>query len=71
MIVVKKNPVPIYEVACPECKSVVRYRACEVAWQHIDCPVCGSSIWANTICPVNYDEIHKGEEHKSTVDKKD
>ena len=67
MIVVKKNPVPIYEVICPECKSVVRYKACEVSFNHIVCPVCGSSIWANTICPVNFDEIHKDEEDKSTV----
>lgn len=62
MIVVKKNPVPIYEAVCPECESVVRYKACEVAWQHIDCPVCGSSIWANTTHPVNFDEIYKDEE---------
>lgn len=67
MTVVKRNPVPIYETVCPECASVIRYKACEVAWQHIECPVCESSVWANTICPVNFDEIHKDEEDKGEV----
>ena len=62
MVVVVERPVPIYQVTCPECKSVIRYKACEVAWQHIDCPVCGSSIWASTIYPVNYGEINQNKE---------
>lgn len=67
MIVVKKNPVPIYEVVCPECKSVIQYKACEVDYLHINCPVCGISIQANTIYPINFDEIHKNKKDKSTI----
>ena len=54
MEVIKAHPVPIYEVKCMECKSVIRYKACEVAWCHIICPICGISNWANTVCPVDY-----------------
>ena len=56
---VKINDVPIYEVTCEECKSVIRYKACEVAFCHITCPVCGVSLWANTICPVAYEPLKK------------
>lgn len=52
MEVVEKKPVPIYEVVCPECKSKIRYRKSEVYICHIVCPVCGMSIWADTISPV-------------------
>ena len=55
MKIVKANDVPIYEVTCEECKSVIRYKACEVAYCHITCPVCGVSLWANTVCPVTYE----------------
>ena len=41
MTVADKKPVPIYEVVCHECKSKIQYKACEVSWQHITCPVCG------------------------------
>ena len=60
MNVVERGPVPIYEVTCPECKSRIEYRAVEVAWNHITCPVCGTGIWANTICPVRYEEDEDG-----------
>ena len=56
MKVVEKKPVPIYEVVCPECKLKIQYRAMEVSWCHINCPVCGVSVWANTICPVMYED---------------
>ena len=56
MEVVNKKPVPIYQVECCECKSVIQYRASEVAWCHITCPVCGVSLWANTIAPVRMEE---------------
>lgn len=59
MEVVDKKPVPIYEVVCHECKSRIQYKACEVAWQHITCPVCGVDLWANTICPVRYEEVQE------------
>ena len=55
MEVVEKKPVPIYEVKCHECKSRIRYKACEVSWSHITCPVCGASLWANTIYAVDYE----------------
>lgn len=55
MKIVKANDVPIYEVTCEECKSVIRYKACEVVWCHITCPVCGIALWANTVSPVAYE----------------
>lgn len=56
MEIVNAKPIPIYEVTCEECKSVIRYKACEVAYCHITCPVCGISLWANTCCPVSKEE---------------
>ena len=57
MIVTEKKPVPIYEVECIECKSKIQYRKSEVSFtSYITCPVCGMSIWANTILPVRYEE---------------
>ena len=52
MIVVEEHKTPIYELKCTECQSIIRYKASEVSWCHITCPVCGVSNWANTICPV-------------------
>jgi len=52
MIVVEKKPIPIYEETCPECKSRIQYRKSEVMTCHITCPVCGVSVWADTIWPV-------------------
>ena len=57
MNVVVKKPVPIYEVTCCECASVIQYRAAEVCCHHITCPVCGMTLWANIICPVKMDEV--------------
>ena len=56
MIVVEKKPVPIYEVTCYECKSKIQYKQSEVYYGHIQCPVCGVSLWASTILPVRYEE---------------
>lgn len=56
MEIVDRKPVPIYEVVCPECKSTIRYKACEVSFCHIGCPVCGVAIWATTIAPVFFSE---------------
>lgn len=47
MEVIERNPVPIYEVVCFECKSKIRYKACEISLCHITCPVCGVLLWAN------------------------
>lgn len=55
MEVIDKQPIPIYEVVCYECKSKIRYKACEVFWGHISCPVCSVSLWAGTSCPVDYE----------------
>lgn len=52
MIVVERKPVPIYEMTCHECKSRIQYKAAEVSLCHITCPVCGVTLWANTISPV-------------------
>ena len=56
MIVTEKNPVPIYEVVCFECKSKIQYKRSEISICHIQCPVCGVSLWADTIQPVRYEE---------------
>ena len=56
MVVTEKKPVPIYEVTCCECKSKIQYKKFEVFIGHIHCPVCGISIWADTIRPVRYEE---------------
>ena len=53
MIVVERKPIPIYELRCYECHSIIRYKAAEVSNCHITCPVCGVSLWATTICPVD------------------
>ena len=54
MTIVEKKPVPIYESTCPECGSVFRYKAAEVSWMHINCPVCGVSVWASQV-PIGED----------------
>lgn len=56
MKVIEKKPVPIYEVTCYECKSKIQYKASEVYYCHITCPVCGVSLWAHTISPVEYED---------------
>ena len=56
MIIAEKKPVLIYEVTCCECKSKIQYKKSEVSLCHIQCPVCGVSLLANTILPVKYEE---------------
>lgn len=56
MEVIKRKPVPVYEVTCHECGSRIQYKASEVSLCHITCPVCGVSLWANTISPVRMEE---------------
>ena len=49
MEVVKRNPIPLYEIECHECNSVIRFQAGEVdAYEHITCPVCGvkTPVWS-------------------------
>ena len=57
MIVAERKPVPIYAVKCHECHSIIQYKKSEVSFtSYITCPVCGISIWADTIRPVRYEE---------------
>lgn len=54
MIVVKRNPIPLYEVECYECKSIIHYQASEVdTWKHITCPVCRVEIPIWSCYPVD------------------
>lgn len=59
MIVVEQKPVPIYETECYECKSKIQYKAAEVFWGHITCPVCGMSLWANISTPIRFEETEQ------------
>lgn len=53
MEIVKEMPVPIYEVECYECHSVIRYKRSEVDLCSIICPVCGMRLNAVGVFPVN------------------
>lgn len=60
MNVVDRKPVPIYEAECSECHSKIQYRKSEAQFtSYITCPVCGMSVWADTIRPIRYEEDHK------------
>lgn len=52
MEIVKEMPVPIYEVECYECHSVIRYKRSDVYLCSIICPVCGMSLYASVVHPV-------------------
>lgn len=54
MLIIIRKPVPLYELTCSECGSVIRYKASEVHCMHIDCPVCGVFNWAEANIPVAY-----------------
>lgn len=62
MQIVERKPVPIYEVTCFECGSKIRYKAAEVSYCHITCPVCRTLLWAMTISPVAYEYTEPPEE---------
>lgn len=53
MEIVKEMPVPIYEVECYECHSVIRYKRSDVCLGSITCPVCGMILHATTVFPIN------------------
>ena len=53
MEIVKEMPVPIYEVECYECHSVIRYKRSDVHLCSIICPVCGVLLNATAAFPVN------------------
>lgn len=57
MNVIEKKPIPIYQAECQECHSKILYKKSEVSLcSYIICPVCGMSVWADTIRPVKYEE---------------
>lgn len=57
MNVIEKKPIPIYQAECAECHSKIQYRKSEVSFtSYINCPICGMSVWADTIRPVKYEE---------------
>ena len=56
MVVFDRKPVPIYELRCAECKSVIWYKAAEISLCHITCPVCGFSNWADAVAPIEMRE---------------
>lgn len=44
--VVERKGVPVYEVECDECKSILRYTRADMnTLTSIECPVCGVSIY--------------------------
>lgn len=62
MTVVERKPVPIYEFVCDECKSRIQYKRSEVSFtDHVTCPVCGMTKWAETDNPIGW-EYPKEEE---------
>lgn len=62
MQVVERKPVPIYEVICVECESILRYQASEVQHCHITCPVCRTSLWVTTDSPVAFKDTEPPKE---------
>ena len=62
MEIIERNPVPIYEFVCDECKSRIQYKRSEVTFtDHVTCPVCGMTKWAETDNPIGW-EYPKEEE---------
>lgn len=65
MTIVERKPIPIYETKCEECGSIIQYRAAEVSFTGcVTCPVCGMSVWAQTIKPTRYEEPKRQEPPK-------
>ena len=62
MEIVERKPVPVYETECFECHSKMRYKRSEVSLGYITCPVCGISVLADTIRPVEMIDTSPKEE---------
>lgn len=45
MQIIKRMPIPTYEIECQECGSVIHFRAAESQRDQIACPVCGVTVW--------------------------
>ena len=52
MEIIKENPVPIYELECNECHSVIHYQKSDAPYSMISCPVCGTLVFATGMNPV-------------------
>lgn len=48
MQIIKRMPIPTYEIECQECGSVIHFRASESQRDMIACPVCGVIVWTMT-----------------------
>lgn len=57
--VIERKPVPIYRIECYECHSVLEYKAADVKWCHITCPVCGKTLSADVVDAVRYEETEE------------
>ena len=64
MEVIERKPIPIYEVTCFECGSKIHYKASEVNYCHITCPVCNTLLWAMTIKPVKYEDVQNSQNER-------
>lgn len=71
MKIIDKKLVPVYQVECYECKSIIQYTAAEVHYGHITCPVCRIGLWAMTIMPVCYETDEDMREKEPTEEKED
>lgn len=45
MQIIKRMPIPTYEIECQECGSVIHFCAAESRCDQIACPVCGVTVW--------------------------
>ena len=56
MVVFDKKPVPMYEVECWECHSIIQYKRSEIINLFARCPVCGVLISVIPTSPINKEE---------------
>ena len=56
MIIVERKPVPIYEIECIECHSILHFKKSEVRSCFISCPVCDMSNMVTLFHPVEYED---------------
>lgn len=54
IMVVKENSVPVYELKCCECKSIIRYTKADEHLGRITCPVCNMSNESFTVHPIDH-----------------
>ena len=54
MKVIKRGEIPIYEIECSTCGSLIRYSAAEVEGEEFPCPVCTRPVWTVIARKVGY-----------------